>query len=77
VIVRLLIWSLYDSETTIDEVRERLADLAPPSTWIWNEASERFGLVAFGDELPEVVGWLRDLIGDDPEVYEEFEKVEA
>jgi hypothetical protein len=77
VIVRLLIWSLYDSQTTIDELRQGIAALTPPSTWMWNEATERFGMVAFGDELPEVVGWARDLIGDDAEVYEEFDAIEV
>jgi hypothetical protein len=77
VIVRLLIWSLYDSQTTIDELRERIAALAPPSSWFWNEATERFGLVAYGDELPESVGWVSDLVGEDPEVYEEFDTVEV
>jgi hypothetical protein len=73
VIVRILIWSLFDSKTTIDELREGLAMLDPPSEWIWSESGERFGIVAFGDEVPESVGWVRDLIGDDPEVYEEFD----
>ena len=69
-IVRLLIWSLFDSKTTIDELREALPELAPPSTWIWNEANDRFGLVSFDEDVPESVGWARDLIGQDPEVYE-------
>ena len=72
-VVRVLIWSLFDSQTTIDELRESLPDLEPPSSWIWSESSERFGLVVFGEELPEAVGWARDLIGDDPDVYEEFD----
>ena len=54
-VVRILIWSLFDSKTTIDELRDALPDLEPPSAWIWSEASERFGLVAFGDELPKPV----------------------
>ena len=58
---------------TIDELRESLPDLEPPSTWIWSESSDRFGLLVFGDELPEAVGWARDLIGDDPDVYEDFD----
>lgn len=74
-VVRLLIWSLYESKTTLDELRESVAALEPPSTWIWNEATERFGIVAFGDELPETVGWAQDLIGDDPDVYEEFDSL--
>lgn len=71
--VRLLIWSLYDSKTTIDELRDSLPELVSPSRWIWNEANERFGLVMFGEDLPESLGWARDLIGDDPEVYEDFD----
>ncbi len=72
-IARLLLWSLFDSKTTIDELRVQLPELAPPSAWIWNEASERFGLVALGDELPEGVSRVRDLIGREPEVFEEFD----
>ncbi len=72
-IVRILIWSLYESRTTIDELRESVPELVPPSTWIWNDVNDRFGIVAYGEELPESVGWARDLIGDDPEVYEEFD----
>jgi hypothetical protein len=72
-IVRILIWSLFDSKTTIDELRESLPELASPSRWIWNEANDRFGLISFGEDVPESVGWARDLIGDDPEVYEEFD----
>lgn len=72
-VVRLLIWSLFESKTTIDELRSTLPELEPPSAWIWNEGSERFGVVSYGEELPEAVGWARDLLGDDPEVYEEFD----
>ena len=74
-IVRILIWNLAASQTTIDELRATLAELEPPSEWIWNEASERFGVVAFGDDLPETLGWAQDLIGGDPDVYEEFDVV--
>jgi len=73
VIVRILIWSLFDSRTTIDELRVSLPELEPPSSWIWNEAGERFGLVSFGEELPEAVGWAADVIGGEPDVYEEFD----
>jgi hypothetical protein len=73
VIVRLLIWSLFDSKTTIGELRDSLAELEPPSAWIWNEASERFGVVVFGDELPEGLAQAQALIGRDPDVAEEFD----
>jgi hypothetical protein len=75
VLVRVLIWNLVDSDTTIDQLREGVTELEPPSEWIWNEATERFGVIAFGDELPESLGWTQNLIGDHPDVYEEFDVV--
>ena len=72
-IVRILIWSIFDSKTTVDELREGLPPLEPPSEWIWSGSGERFGIVTFGDDVPEAVSWARDLIGDDPDVYEEFD----
>ena len=72
-VVRILIWGLFDSKTTIDELRESLPELEPPSEWIWNEATERFGIVLYDDDLPEAVARARELIGTDPDVYEEFE----
>jgi hypothetical protein len=73
VVVRILIWSLFDSKTTFDELRDSLPELDEPDVWIWNEASERFGLVVHGDDLPEPVALARELIGADPDVYEEFD----
>jgi hypothetical protein len=73
VIIRILIWGVADSKTTIDELRDSLPELEEPSTWIWNEASERFGVVAFGDELPEEVVQARELLGREPDVAEEFD----
>jgi len=73
VIVRILIWGLFDSKTTIEELQEGLPALSPPSEWIWSESGERFGVVSFDEDLPEGVGWARGLIGADPDVYEEFE----
>lgn len=76
-IVRILIWNLLDSQTTIDELRDSLPELEPPSGWIWNEANERFGAVFHGEELPEAAGWATDLIGGDADVYEEFDLLEG
>jgi hypothetical protein len=73
VIVRLFIWNVVESRTSIDQLRESLPELAAPSSWIWNEASERFGAIVVGDDLPESIGWAQDLVGDDPDVYEEFD----
>lgn len=75
VVVRILIWSIFDSDTTFDELRERLPDLEEPSTWIWSEASERFGVVLFDDEPQEAVERARELVGRDPDVYEEFDRL--
>ena len=72
-IARILLWSLFDSKTTLDELRTQLPALELPSAWLWNEGSERFGLLAFGDELPAGVERVRELIGADPEVAEEFD----
>jgi len=73
VIVRLLIWSVFESKTSIDELRESLPELEAPSRWIWNQVSDRFGVLAFGEDLPEPVGWAQDLLGNEPAVYEEFD----
>ena len=75
-IVRIAIWRLFDSKTTIDELRERLTELEEPSTWIWNDAREHFGFVAFGEDPPEAAERVRELVGGDPGVYEEFDVLE-
>jgi hypothetical protein len=72
VIVRLLLWSLFDSKTTIDELRVHLPEIDPPSYWLWDAASERFGLVAF-ESLIDEIAVVSHLIGADPVVGEEFE----
>jgi hypothetical protein len=71
VTVRIFIWNLYDSKTTLAELREHLPYPPDGASWISNEGDERFGLIAFGD-LPEL-GAVRGLIGSDPVVYEEFD----
>lgn len=71
-IARVLIWSLYDSKTTLDELREHLPPLPEGDAWISNEAQERFGLISFGDELPDL-GDVQELIGAEPVVLEEFD----
>jgi hypothetical protein len=73
VLVRLLIWNTVESRTSVDELREALPALAPPSQWIWNSVTERFGALVHGDDLPEAIGWAQDLVGGEPDVYEEFD----
>lgn len=70
--VRLLLWSLSDSKTTLDELRAKLPGLPEGDVWIADPAGERFGLISFshaGGPAAEA----RELIGKDPEVGEEFE----
>jgi hypothetical protein len=72
VIARILIWSLYDSKATLDELRPQLPELPEGSRWISNDAQERLGLIVFGDDLPDL-GEMPRLIGKEPEVAEEFD----
>jgi hypothetical protein len=72
-VVRIYIWNLGDSKTTLDEVREHLPPAPAPDFWITNDAAERFGLVTFGATDADELEWLRDLIGKEPEVAEEFD----
>jgi hypothetical protein len=58
--------------TTLDELRQHLPELPDGDRWISNEVSERFGLVSFADELPDLTEVHR-LIGKEPEVAEEFD----
>ena len=71
-IARILIWGLHDSMTSLDEVRAHLPELDGDDRWITNEVLERLGLITFGDELPDLTE-LRDLIGKEPDVAEEFD----
>jgi hypothetical protein len=71
-VLRILIWNLADSKTTLDEVREQLPHPGDGELWIKNDAQERFGLVAAGGTLPDLKK-LRDLIGKDPDVAEEYD----
>jgi hypothetical protein len=70
-VARILIWNLYDSKTNLDELREHLPDLSDGSRWI-SHGDERFGLIAFGDDLPDL-GEVPRLIGVEPVIAEEFD----
>jgi hypothetical protein len=70
--VRLLLWNVADSKTTLDELRAQLPDLPEGDVWISDPASERFGLISFSGSLIGI-GPVRELIGKDPEIGEEFE----
>jgi hypothetical protein len=72
VTVRLLLWNVADSKTTLDELRAQLPDLPDGDVWISDPATERFGLISFSGSLI-AIGRIRDLIGKDPEIGEEFQ----
>jgi hypothetical protein len=74
-VVRILIWNLADSKTTLAELRERLPAVGDQDYWIANDAQERFGLVSKGEELPDLEQ-LRALIGKEPEIAEEYDLVD-
>jgi hypothetical protein len=71
-LVRILIWNLADSKTTLEEVREQLPPADEGDVWIANAVQERFGLVSTAESPPDLAT-LRELIGKEPEVAEEFD----
>jgi hypothetical protein len=72
-VLRVYIWNLADSKTTLEELRDRLPPAVLPDFWFSNEAAERFGLITFGGTPPDELEMVHDLIGKDPEVAEEYE----
>jgi Putative mono-oxygenase ydhR len=90
VILRLVLWNLADSKTTIDELRRYLRDEAVDAfeevpglrfkAWISDEATERWGAVYLWESedaaRQELPSRARELIGKDPDIGEEFD-VEA
>ena len=52
-----------------------LPDLPEGDHWISDPATDRFGLVSLSGSLSDIEG-IRDLIGKDPEIGEEFEILE-
>jgi hypothetical protein len=91
VLVRLVLWNLADSRTTIHELRRYLRDESVDAfeeapglrfkVWISDEATERWGAVYVWESreafaLRAPVSQARELIGKDPDIAEEFD-VEA
>jgi hypothetical protein len=90
VLVRLVLWNLADSKTTIEELRRYLQDESVEQfeeipglrfkTWISDEATERWGAVylweSAEDARQELPGRARELIGKEPDIAGEFD-VEA
>jgi len=90
VILRLVLWNLADSKTTIQELRRYLRDESAATfaevpglrfkAWISDEVTERWGAVYLWESAEaaeqELPSGARDLIGKDPDVGETFD-VEA
>jgi hypothetical protein len=89
-LVRLVLWSLADSKTTIGELRRYLGDESVDAfedvpglrfkAWISDEATERWGAIYVWESREaadqELPSRARELIGKDPDLGEEFD-VEA
>jgi len=90
VLVRLVLWNLADSKTTIGELRRYLRDESVDAfedvpglrfkAWISDEATERWGAVYLWESREAadqpLPSRVRELIGKEPDVGEEFD-VEA
>jgi hypothetical protein len=81
VIVRIVLWRLDDRTPPVEELRDRIDELEPlsaPSAFLVNEGAEQIGmlLVAEDDDPPSPqVEALRDLVGREPDLYEEYETI--
>jgi hypothetical protein len=89
-VVRLVIWSLADSQTNVGELRRYLRDEAVPAFesvsglllkgWFSDDSTERWGALYVWESREaseqELPSRARELIGKDPEIVEVFD-VEA
>jgi hypothetical protein len=87
VIVRLVLWNLADSMTTIEELRRDLRDESVDAwedvrglrfkAWISDPATDRWGAISFWESTEaaeqELPSRARELIGKDPDVFEAFD----
>jgi hypothetical protein len=90
VLIRIVLWNLADSKTTIHELRRYLRDESVDAfgdvpglrfkAWISDETTERWGAVYVWESREaaeqELPSRARELIGKDPDIGEEFD-VEA
>jgi hypothetical protein len=90
VVLRLVLWNLADSKTTIDELRRYLRDESVEAfaevpglrfkAWISDEATERWGAFYLWESREaaeqELPSRARELIGKEPDIGEDFD-VEA
>jgi hypothetical protein len=87
VVVRLVLWNLADSQTTIGELRRYLRDESVAQfervpgllfkAWVSDEATERWGAVYVWESSEAADQVLpsraREVIGNDPEIAEVFD----
>jgi len=86
-VVRIVLWKLADSDTTIEELRRHLRDESVDDfteveglrfkAWISDAAGERWGafyLFESREAADQVLpGRARELIGKEPDLFEEFD----
>ncbi len=86
-IVRLVLWSLADSKTTIAELRRYLRDESVDAfasvpglrfkAWVSDEATERWGAFYLWESREaleqELPSRARELIGKEPDLVDEFD----
>jgi hypothetical protein len=87
VVVRLVLWSLADSKTTLEELRRYLRDESVDAfadveglrlkLWVSHEPTDRWGAVYFWESAEaaaqELPGRAGELIGKPPDVVDEFD----
>jgi Putative mono-oxygenase ydhR len=87
VVVRIVLWSLADSKTTIGELRRYLRDESVDAfaeveglrfkAWISDEAGERWGAFYLFESRDaadqDLPGRMRELAGKPPDLVEEFD----
>ena len=90
-VLRLVLWNLVDSKTTIAELRRYVRDEAVDrfeevpglrfKAWISDETTERWGAVYLWESREAAEQPLpsraRELIGKDPEIGETFDVIDA
>ena len=86
-VVRFVLWSLADSQTTVGELRHYLAEEAVDAfaelpgllfkAWISDDASERWGAIYVFESREaseqQLPSRARELIGKEPEIFENFD----
>src|SRR5215208_4770595 len=86
-VVRIVLWSLADSKTTIEELRRYLRDASADEfaeveglrfkAWISDAAGERWGAFYLFESREaaghRLVGRARELIGKEPDLFEAFD----